>query len=244
MSPAPPDLVYPLKVAGACDELRYSLRSIHQNAQGLYGNVWVVTGGSVPDWLQGVRHIVAGDPRGKSQDVRAKLRAACDHPEVSQNFLIMCDDFFLVEEVDHWEPFHSGPTSTHVKRLRREGAGLRWLRGVIDTAEWMEEQGYGDILARQGHRPLVWDKAKLAGALDAYPTDRQFDVNGLYDMAGAGGVGRRGMNSKVRLDHREFHSKIANRDIPWLSSNDQSFSEGMIGGYIRGMFPEPSPFEA
>lgn len=236
-----PDLVYPLKVAGDCDELKYSLRSL-RHAEGLYGRVWVITRDPLPSWLTGVRVIRAGTPSGKPADVRRKIEAGCAHDEVSDRFLIMCDDFFLVEPVTEWAAFHMGPTSEYVARLRRQGAARGWLRGVTDTAEWMRSQGYGDVLARQGHRPLLWHKRNLFRACKRYPRNRQLDVNGLYDMAGAGPVGVRGMNSKIKTD-AEFHAKIAARDIPWLSSNNTSFETGLIGAHIRALFPDPSPFE-
>lgn len=238
-----PDLVYPLKVTDDCEELRYSLRSVHTNAPGLFGKVWVITREPVPDWLTGVHVLAAGDGGNKGQDVRSKMAAACAHPEVADRFLLMCDDFYLVDPITEWEAFHMGPTSAYLRRLRREHAAAGWLRSVAHTADWMAAQGHGDILTRQGHRPLPWDKVRLAEALATYPVGRPLDVNGLYDIAGAGGVGRKGMNSKIRHDPAEFHRKTTKRNIPWLSSNNTSFAEGMIGGYIRGIFREPSPFE-
>lgn len=238
-----PDLVYPLKVTDDCEELRYSLRSVHTNAPGLYGRIWVLTNDTPPDWLTGVQVLPCGDGGTKAQDVRSKIAAACAHSDVSPTFLLMCDDFFLVDPITEWEPFHMGPTSAYVARWRAEGASAGWLRAVTETADWMLEQGHGDILTRQGHRPLLWDKVRLAEALATYPAGRPLDVNGLYDIAGAGGVGRRGMNSKIKHDAAEFHRKTTKRNIPWLSSNNTSFAEGMVGGYIRGLFREPSPFE-
>lgn len=238
------DLVYPVKFTDDLEELRYSLRSIHAHAQGLYGRVWIATREGLPSWLTGVHRLDAGDGGGKTHDIRSKIAAACANREVSQTFLLMCDDFYLVEPVTEWAAFHMGPTSEYVQRLlARTDTARGWLRCVTDTADWMAEQGYGDILARQGHRPLLWDKTRLADALNAYPTDRKLDVNGLYDIAGAGGIGTRGMNSKVRMDDAEFHEKTTNRDIPWLSSNNGSFTHGLIGEHIRDMFPDPSPFE-
>ena len=141
-----------------------------------------------------------------------------------------------------------GPTSAYIQHLASLKPSLtvrnnKWVRSLVATAEWMSEQGHGDVLCRQGHRPLLWDKRKLAKALSEYPSDRQLDVLGLYDLAGAAGEGRKAGNSKVVTEPAAFHQKLAELDIPWLSSNDRSFAEGMIGGFIRGMFREPSRFE-
>lgn len=245
MPPAVPDLVYPVR-PGENEELRYSLRSVATNAPGLYRKVWVVVtdAATLPGWLTGVEVLEAG-AEGKQADIRAKVTAAAHEKRVASRFVLMTDDCYLVEPITAWEAFHMGPTSAYVKHLRGEGVTERngWLRTVIATAEWMAEQGYGDILVRQGHRPLLWDKRKLAAALAAYPADRRLDVVGLYDIAGAAGEGRRGTNAKIGNDPAAFHQRLAELDVPWLSSNDASFAEGMIGGYIRGMFRTPSPYE-
>lgn len=236
-----PDLVYPVKQAG--EELRYSLRSIATNARGLFRKVWLV--GDRPEWARGVEHIEAGDPRGRVEDVRAKVYAATVHSGVADRFVLMNDDCYLIERIDRWQAFHMGPLVDHVAKLRAiPTTSKAWLRFVTETAEWMAEQGYPDGLTWQGHRPLLWDKARLRDALERYPEGRALDVIGLYDMAGADqGEALRGCNSKVVNTPEAFHSKMAELNIPWLSSNDASFAEGMIGGYIRGVFRESCRFE-
>lgn len=242
-----PDLVYPIRPGVENEELRWSLRSVAVNAAGLFDKIWVV-GTTIPGWLRNTQMIEASAPGGKGADTRAKLAAAATHPDVADRFVMMSDDYFLVDSITEWQSFHMGPTSAFVKRLSALDPPVtlgnsKWLRTVVSTAEWMAERGYPDILVRQGHRPLLWDKAKLAATIAAYPSDRLVDVTGLYDAAGAAGVGRRGGNAKVRADSVEFHQRLAELDIPWLSSNDRSFNEGMIGGYIRGMFRAPSIYE-
>lgn len=245
-----PDLVYPLKPTGdGCEELRYSLRSIEAHAAGLYRKVWIVIdrAANLPEWLTNVGVIEASDPRGRTEDVRAKVTAAATDRRVASRFVWMYDDAFLVGPITEWAAFHMGPTSGYLERLARlprpiTPANSAWARAVADTAAWMAEQGYGDVLCRQGHRPLLWDRERLAATLAEYPAGRPMDVQGLYDAAGAAGEGERGTNAKVTVED-DFLSKLAALDIPWLSSSDRSFREGMIGGYIRGMFRTPSGFE-
>lgn len=238
-----PDLVYPVKNAG--EELRYSLRSVARNARGLYGRVWIV--GDRPDWAVNVGHIeAAGRPgSGRGGDVRAKIAAACAHPDVADTFLLMHDDYFLVDPVTEWRAYHMGPIRHHITRLRRSPDTSRaWLRYVVETADWLESQGYRNGLTWQGHRPLVWDKRKLGKALKRAPRTLQLDIVGLFEMAGAPmGTPARGCNSKVRADDASFHRKMAERDIPWLSTSDRAFAFGLAGRFIRGLFPDPCEYE-
>lgn len=237
-----PDLVYPVKTAG--EELRYSLRAIATNARGLYRKVWLV--GDRPEWVTGVEHIEASASRSdRGEDVRAKIAAACAHPDLADRFVLLHDDYYLIDRIDRWDAYHMGPLDEWIERLRRRtDTSMSWLRYVTMTRDWVTEQGHTEQMAWQGHRPLMWDKRKLAETLAAYPEKRPLDVVGLYQIAGADqGEPRRGGNTKVTSDPASFHEKLAARDTPWLSSNDRSFSEGMIGGYIRGMFNRPCRYE-
>jgi hypothetical protein len=242
-----PDLVYPVKpTEDDCAELRYSLRSIAANAAGLFRKVWIV-GSGLPAWLTNVETIDAGSPDGRNADVRAKITAAVHDRRVATRIVILADDNFLVEPITEWAAFHMGPTTKYLERLGRLKTPLHtgnsgWVRAVAATAAWMADRGHGDILCRQGHRPLLWDRRALAEAIDAYPADQPMDYLGFYDIAGAAGEGRRGVNAKVTVADN-FQHRLDALNVPWLSSNDRSFREGMIGGYIRGMFREPSPYE-
>lgn len=245
--PALPDLVYPVRPGVDNEELRWSLRSVHTNAAGMFRKVWIV-GTLLPTWLTNVEVIEASSVDGRAADVRAKMLAATIHPKVASRFVLLHDDYFLVDPITEWTAYHMGPMGEYVQRLSQLPRSLTvnnssWLRTVVSTSQWMADNGHRNVLARQGHRPLLWSKTKLRKALDSYPADRPLDVVGLYDMAGAGGVGVRGVNSKITGDPNEFHAKAGKLNIPWLSSNDNSFAEGMIGGYIRGMFRTPSIYE-
>lgn len=237
-----PDLVYPVK--GETEELRYSLRSLATNAHGLFGRVWLV--GHRPEWVAGIEHIEAGAPGGRAADVRAKIEAVCAHPDVADTFLLLHDDYWLAEPVERFEAWHLGPVSERLESWRRQRSSSGWLQAVAETAAWVQSQG-GSGLCWQGHRPLLWDKARLRDVLATFPRDKHLDVVGLFDVAGAPmGEPRRGCNTKVNSDDASFHRKMAefaNYDVPWISGNERGFYGGMIGRHIRGMFPESCRYE-
>lgn len=239
-----PDLVYPYKHSTDGEELRFSLRSLCKNANGLFGRVWIV--GDLPEWAVGVEHVPTVPGASRQADVRAKWWSAADHPDVSPTFLLMNDDFWLCRKIRRFAAFHMGPTSEYLDSLARRGdTHFEWQRTIRATADWMAEQGHGDVLVRQGHRPSLWRKDRLAEALADYPADRPLDVLGLYDLAGAGGVGVRVGNSKI-TNSAVFHAKTAAAaldECPWLSATDGQFSDGLVGGYVRALFPDPCRFE-
>ena len=237
-----PDLVYPFRDTCGSEELRYSLRSMAQNAGGLFGTVWIV--GEPPEWAANVQRIGHRDLADKVADFRSRVNAAANHPGVSPKFLLMNDDIYLARKATRFPTFHSGPASEHYARMAAKGVDPTWLMCFKATMDWMADRGHHAMLTRQGHRPLLWDKAKLAAVLAEYPQDRPLDVVGLYDEAGAGDVvGTVAPNMKVN-NSRQYHAKIAALDVcPWLSSSDDSFRDGLIGGHVRALFPKPSRYE-
>lgn len=239
-----PDLVYVVR-AGENEELRHSLRSVAQNAEGLFRKVWVV-GSGLPEWLTGVNVIEAGSDEGRVEDVKAKVLAAVKHQGVGAKFVLMHDDFFLTEKITEWNIWHMGTVRDYLAMLATNGVTPENnppARAMRQTAVWVKRQLGETPLCYQGHRPALFSKSKLRKAIEAFPADRILDVVGLYPIAGEAGVGEQGENAKVGSSDEEFHAKVGKLSTPWLSSNDQGFADGLIGEHIRGLFPEPSIFE-
>lgn len=226
------------------EPLRYSIRSVVTHCAGLYGNLWVA--GVMPDWLCGVGLIPSHRCSEKFADIRAKVTALATDDRLSDDVVIFNDDYYAVEQITDWSPYHMGPTSEYLENERKRGRTPqrnRWDRAIFETAGWMERQGYGDILCYEGHCPLMFNRARLAAVLDAFPGGTVCDYPGFYPAAGSGGVGVRALNAKIGHSAESFHAKTG-AGIRWLSSNDEAFGNGLIGGFIRGMFRQPSIYEA
>jgi len=118
------DAVYILGTGSLADnkEILYSVRSLQENMLDLE-NVYVV--GEQPDRMPGLIHIAASDLTEQAwKNVYSKICKACATPEVSADFLLMNDDFFMLAPFTgaDW-PFYSlkgsnggacGPHSYHV----------------------------------------------------------------------------------------------------------------------------------
>ena len=80
------------------DELRYSVRSLEKNMRDLR-NVWVV--GEKPNSIPRANHIPYADNFvEKWKNAYTKICEACKHPDISDEFLLMNDDFFMLEPFD------------------------------------------------------------------------------------------------------------------------------------------------
>lgn len=234
-----PDLAYLVHEADN-DLLRYSLRSIEAHAEGLYRKVWIV--GVLPEWARNVEHIPVEYQGEKFADIRAKLTALCAERKVAANVVIMNDDHIATGPVS-WDAVHMGSTEKFIAEAYRPKNS--WWEAMRDTAGWMRDRGHGDILCYAGHVPLMYSKRKLKALLAEYPADQRLLDVGLYPEAGTGGEGILAINSKIGPSAKDFLDKLTHPRRPgWVSTNDRGWSEGMIGGYIRGMYPHPSKYEA
>lgn len=112
-------------------EILYSIRSLEKHMLDLV-NIYVI--GDEPLNVPGVEHIHAYDrTRDKWVNAYEKVIRACDVPQISEEFLLMNDDFFLTENMlgSEW-PFYAlkgsnggscGPLSFHVHcpvRVKKE----------------------------------------------------------------------------------------------------------------------------
>lgn len=235
---AAPDLVYIVR-PGENEELRYSLRSVDKYVR--HRKVWIV--GTVPDWATNVGKIPLPPLIEKFANQRQSVTAACRHPEVAEDIVLMNDDHFALEPVDEIPVFNLGPTSSHVQRLYDSGFRDKnsWFVSVKRTAAWMQSQGFEDPLCYENHTPLPFYKSKLLEVVEAYPPQERFCYPGVYPIAGRGPEGELNGNTKVSEDS-QLADKLA-LSMPWVSTSDQSFIEGAAGEYIRSLFPTPCRFE-
>jgi hypothetical protein len=79
------------------NEIRYSLRGIEKNVLD-FENVFVV--GEKPKWLKNIIHIPASDSyNSKGPNSFSKIKLACEDKRLSNDFLLMNDDFFIFKKI-------------------------------------------------------------------------------------------------------------------------------------------------
>lgn len=231
------DLVYVVRPGEHNEELRYSLRSVETNLPPC--KVWIV--GTVPSWVRNVGKIPIKPHPKKFPNQRQSLAAACADPDISDRFVLMNDDHFILEPLGERLPvFHDGPMRAYIEHLSDKGMTRKntWFQAICDTWSWLRIE---DALCYENHTPLTFDKQRLGDLIARYPQDRLFAAASSYPSTGVGGMGRKSGNAKCKTDD-SFEAKLA-LDMPYLSTNDDSFEHGKVGEYLRGMFPHPSRFE-
>lgn len=95
------DLVYILKHGDDNESLKYSLRSIEKYAPD-FGKIIMI--GGKPNWIQNVEYIrIPQMFQRKWLNAKLNFMTACYSPIVSNDFVLMNDDFILNKPIKNWQ---------------------------------------------------------------------------------------------------------------------------------------------
>lgn len=228
-----PDIVVPVREGAVNEQLRYALRSWAAHLP--HRQVWIV--GYRPAWADGVGHIPTRQTGTKYQNTTLAVRAACEHREVSETFLLANDDMFVMQPLTEMPVLHRGPVRT-VEGYYAARAQGKYLRGMQETRDLLVGMGHTDPLSYELHVPMPVRKTAMLTALEL---GRHLDVvhkRTLYgNYANLGGT----EIQDVKILHRAPRGYGPNSRF--LSTMPDSFAAGHVGQFIRRAFPEPSRYE-
>jgi len=147
------DVVYVLGTGSRWDnnEIRYSLRSLEKHLTG-FRNVWVIG----EDPKLNVNHIPMEDPTDiPDTNIMLKLTTACNVSDISEDFLYVNDDHFLLDHYLAPEfPYYYFNTLKH--RIERYTFG-EYIKRCKNTLNYLTENNlpikYFDI-----HTPIIYNK--------------------------------------------------------------------------------------
>ena len=221
-----PDIVYVVR-PGPNEELRYSLRSLSNLP---HGKVWIF--GAAPSWVTGVEVVPIKIRPGGHRSAKANLKAACQHPDVSETFIYFNDDFFVMQPMDSLPVMHRGTLAEVIDSKKMVNS---YTRASRQTLELLKKQGIAEPLMYDLHAPLTVTKTGMLEALALCSTIMYQERTIYGNLNGVGGEKRR--NYKAGRTHTSWKS------WPFLSTNDTTFRALPIGQYIRSQHPTPSPYE-
>lgn len=222
------DIVYMLR-EGKNEELVYSLRSVEENFA--YRRVWFAGGkpsGLEPDAYMPIKQ----DAPSKWENVRNSLIEVCKNDEISEDFWLFNDDFFVLEPCDDSLPTFYWKTLDdwieHCKNATEYAGRLRHLKKTLEDAGL-------PIMNYAIHVPMLINRKKALEALEKYPDEPMFRA--LYGNY----VGLKGVEmADYKL--RRMDKKIEPGHI-FVSTQDDSFHSGIVGRQLRDKFTYKSRFE-
>jgi hypothetical protein len=199
---------------GMNEELKYSIRSLYKNTPN--PTVWVV--GGKPDWYKG-NHIRVSQQKTKHENVRDNLRALCQSEEISQNFILMNDDFFIVKPIESIGHMHSGNLRKKIALYKNWVPKSSYTKLLVNTHNELQMAGISDPLDYAIHVPMPMEREKLAQVI--YPG---LSVRTMYgNLFNVGG--EQVQDVKVYDEGPLWANSYdyVNGDSPFVSSNDNSF---------------------
>lgn len=225
------DIVYILKEGADPSELIYSLRSVAQNFP--HRRVWFVggqPGGLYPDGR--ITHTQTGV--NKWERVRSSLIKIADCPEITEDFYLFNDDFFVMQpQGKDFVNFTSGTLERRIAELTHNCTGSAYIDGLNRLRAILQFNDL-DTMSFAVHLPMLLNKTKLKTLLTCYNTPMFRSLYGnLYRVPFT-------YHADVKIYDNETEPDTQS---DYLSTTEESFKNGKVGEFIRASFPERGIYE-
>lgn len=228
------DAVYVCR-SGQNFELRFSLRSLAAFVP--HGRVHIV--GGWPPWVDRstVQTHLRSAARTKYATTTAHVRYACEHPDVSDPFMLWNDDFYAIRPVaEPGRVWHRGTLEQVVQQYR--GMCSAWADGLRATAarlaELLPDRG---LYSYELHVPLVVHKGPMLHALQVAESMR---VAAPHKRTLYGNLA--GLRGERLRDPKVTQATGRWPDGDWLSSDDAGFSR-VVAPRLKVLFPDAGRYE-
>lgn len=227
------DIVYILKNNLIIDELIYSLRSVVLNFP--YNKIYFYGGSTCaikPDVQVEYKQI----GNTKAERVINTLIEVCKNENISENFWLFNDDFFILSRVTDDTPIYDGTLPKLANKIEAaRGSSSLYTNRVRKTNKWLLENNYSN-LNYCVHTPMLINRKKALPILKKF-TDYNFRA--LYgNIYNIGGIEKKDVKIvSLTQDIDEEINKI------YLSTKEKSFNRGLVGRRIKEMFPNKCKYE-
>jgi hypothetical protein len=219
---------------GDNEELRYSIRSV------LYSfpdaKIWVV--GGKPSWYSG-NYIPVDQNHHKYANAISNLKAICDSSEISEEFVLMNDDFFIIKNIDRIDHFYNGLLSTKIDRYTKITGSSMYIKKLILTRTKLIQYGIDNPLDYELHIPMVMEKEKLKHIVLKYPSCLWRSMYG--NIYAVGGSQMEDVKIYINKKHSARSNEITEHSV-FLSTEDQAFDLA-FDKVLNSMFSNPTTYE-
>lgn len=166
------DLVYIVKESESNADLKYSLRSICKFCE--FNKVWIV--GYKPKWIKDVEYIPTKQSGNKWENSMVNYAAACNCPEISDDFVLMNDDFFAIRQIIDWKVSTNkclGTIDEKIQMLKSRRMLSRWQSAFTFAKELLQKLECKNQYNYETHLPIIINKANFKEMLDM-PVIKEF----------------------------------------------------------------------
>lgn len=246
-----PDLVYIVRQCETNEDLRYSLRSVAKFLP--YNRVWIV--GHKPSWVTNVNYLpVKQDQGNKWKNSVKNIIEACKCKDISENFVLMNDDFFAIKPIDDLEQsvnLSLGFLKDAIIQQRAKTTTSGWGNAFIHVNDLLKslniEEPYYNY---ESHTPLLINKTKylevmsLPQVQDFMQTTKVLHKRTLYKNICK--IRPRIITTDVKLSRGKDDTKVRKTVCDWLSVCDnqvgnKNFKD--LNTLLTTLFPSACAYE-
>lgn len=246
------DFVYIVKESDKNDDLKYSLRSIAK----FYPDhrVWIV--GYKPKWVQNVGYIPVKQTGNKWGNSVKNIIAACESKEISEDFILMNDDFFIIKEKYPLETVCNMNSGTLDKAIKAYGniKYNSWCKAFSSVKELLQKIGAKEPYYNyEPHLPLLINKKKYL-ALMKLPEVQAFMKSGkvlhkrtLYKNMYKPDIIPPSIVYDVKIDKQKDDIVRRLEVCGWVSVYDNQIGNPRspkLNFVLHNNFPKPCKYEA
>jgi hypothetical protein len=228
------DFVYICK-DGSNEELRYSIRSVVESFPD--SKIWVV--GGKPTWYTG-NYIEVNQNLSKYRNAIENLKAVCNSEDISDRFVLMNDDFYIIKNIDSIKDYHGGPLLEKINLYQKLNSNSNYTRKLAATYKKIKSLGIENPLDYELHVPMVMEKEKLKQTLQ---NNYQFLWRSIYgNVFNVGGEQMEDVKVYVKGPLVLKSYNIKKDDHIYLSSADTSF-DILFNNILKKQFNQKTKYE-
>ncbi len=218
-------------------ELRLSLRSIEKNLNPSE----VIVCGHDPGFLSDKVEYIPNFPAKKENDaawgIKENLLALCEHPDTPDTFLLMNDDYFILQPIKGFQYYHKGELRDAMERL---GSGI-FYGHLLATVTVLEKRKL-PTKHFDGHWPIVYDKRLLAETIVMQDWDVPLGPAMRSMYCNTWGIeGELSDDVKANAPLKDWAAFCAGKSV--ISVSDASFDRN-CRSHVLSLFPDKSKYEA
>lgn len=246
------DLVYILKASENNPDIRISLRSIEKFCT--FRNVWIV--GYKPSWITNVKYLHTVQDGDKWKNSMINYMAACNCDAISNNFVLMNDDFFALKPIVNWRESLNlclGKLEDEVRKNRNNIKKSRWKYGFDYAVDILNQLNCKRHFNYETHLPIVINKRRFKKMMNV-PLIKEFTATrkvfhkrsifkNLYNDTE--------LPNPRKIDDVKITLNVDLSDV-WLKESWLSVFDDVVGDFkkypklnqfLNSMFPDKSKFE-
>ena len=225
------DIVYILKEDMDTDELRYSLRSVEKNFP--HRKVFFVCGqpkGFKPDGK--IEHKQTG--YNKWDQIRSSMWKIVECDEITDDFYLFNDDFFIMKPVKgKFVNMVDGTLIRRIEELANDCKGFNSYAKTLLKANEELKTLKCPTMNYDLHTPMLMNKGMVKNSIGKCASPQMRSIYGNINH----------IPYVIHPDVKVYGLDVVPEDPDLLSTDDDSFTRGKVGEYIRTVFNKPSRFE-